>query len=91
MESEHSTVNDAIVTRDFIPAQIASAQHPPEFTHLQTLTVLFDNQDWEVRNDCLRVFYARYVLAQFQAFVFCVVGKYFSAQPSVFFCFSHTS
>lgn len=91
MGSELSTVNDAIVTSDFIPAQIAYTHHPPEFTHLQTLTVLFDNQDWEARNDWLRLFYARYVLAQFQAFVFCVEGKYFSTQPSVFFCCSHTS
>lgn len=34
--------------------------------------------------------YARYVLAQFQAFVICVVGKYFSTQPSLFFCCYYT-
>ncbi len=36
---------DVIVMGDFIPAQIAETHHSPEFTHLQTLTVPFDNPD----------------------------------------------
>lgn len=56
-----------------------------EFTHLQTLAVFFDNQDWDAHNDKSRLFYSRYVLAQFQPFVFCLIGKYFSTQPPVLF------
>lgn len=74
----------------FIPAQIAGTHHPREFTHLQILIVLFDNQHWKAQNDKSRLFYARYVLAQFQAFVICLIRKYFSTQPSLFFCCYYT-
>lgn len=74
------------MTGDFIPAQISGTHHPPEFTHLQALAVLFDNQDREVQNDKSRLLYARYVLAEFQAFLFCLVGKYFF--PLSPLCFS---